>query len=102
MHACWLIQTAVTYMYSICLCLRKRKKEKKVYAVRRYNGSFCTQKHPRDSALCYDLHCMECRDKIILLNKTTEIINFWQDSEVKKTVEEARAAFPDCMFSGSD
>ena len=45
---------------------------------------------------------MECRDKIILLNKTTEIINFWQDSEVKKTVEEARAAFPDCMFSGSD
>ena len=45
---------------------------------------------------------MEYRDKIILLNKTTEIINFWQDSEVKKTVEEARTAFPDCMFSGSD
>ena len=43
-----------------------------------------------------------CRDKIILLNKTTEIINFWQDSETKKTVEEARAAFPDCMFQGSD
>ncbi|DBA93085.1 TPA: hypothetical protein ACH3X2_003408 [Trebouxia sp. C0005] len=42
------------------------------------------------------------RDKIILLNKTTEIINFWQDSETKKTVEEARAAFPDCMFQGSD
>lgn len=42
------------------------------------------------------------RDKIILLNKTTEIINFWQDSEVKKTVDEARTQFPDCMFQGSD
>lgn len=43
-----------------------------------------------------------CRDKIILLNKTTEIINFWQDSEVKKTVAEAKEAFPDCTFQGSD
>ena len=43
-----------------------------------------------------------CRDKIILLNKTTEIINFWQDSEKKKSVAEAKAAFPDCMFQGSD
>lgn len=42
------------------------------------------------------------RDKIILLNKTTEIINFWQDSEKKKTIAEAKEAFPDCMFQGSD
>lgn len=42
-----------------------------------------------------------CRDKIILLNQATEIINFWQDNEPKKTVEEARAAFPDCTFQGA-
>jgi len=40
------------------------------------------------------------RDKIILLNKATEIINFWQDNEPKKTVDEAREAFPDCTFQG--
>ena len=42
----------------------------------------------------------DCRDKIILLNKATEIINFWQDNEPKKTVDEAREAFPDCTFQG--
>ena len=48
------------------------------------------------------LQMLECRDKIILLNKTTEIINFWQDSEKKKTIAEAKEAFPECMFQGSD
>lgn len=41
------------------------------------------------------------RDKIILLNKATEIINFWQDNEPRKTVQEAREAFPDCTFQGT-
>jgi len=41
------------------------------------------------------------RDKILLLNKTTEIINFWQDGDKKKTLTEAQEAFPDCTFQGS-
>ncbi|KAG2435270.1 hypothetical protein HXX76_007348 [Chlamydomonas incerta] len=39
------------------------------------------------------------RDRIILLNRLTQLINFWQDEEVKRTVEEARAEFPDCAFA---
>ncbi|KAG2494069.1 hypothetical protein HYH03_007712 [Edaphochlamys debaryana] len=39
------------------------------------------------------------RDRIILLNRLTQLINFWQDEEVKHTVEEARAEFPDCAFA---
>lgn len=38
-------------------------------------------------------------DRIILLNRLTQLINFWQDEEVKHTVEEARAEFPDCAFA---
>lgn len=36
---------------------------------------------------------------MILLNRLTEVINFWQDEQAKHTVEEARAAFPDVAFS---
>ncbi|GLC33607.1 hypothetical protein PLESTB_000094800 [Pleodorina starrii] len=39
------------------------------------------------------------RDRIILLNRLTQLINFWQDEEIKHTVEEARAEFPDCAFA---
>ncbi|GIL53154.1 hypothetical protein Vafri_8830 [Volvox africanus] len=39
------------------------------------------------------------RDRIILLNRLTQLINFWQDEEVKHTVEEARTEFPDCAFA---
>jgi len=42
------------------------------------------------------------RDKVILLNRTTEVINFWQqDSETKPTLEEVKAEFPDCAFMGT-
>lgn len=41
------------------------------------------------------------RDKVVLLNRLTQIINFWQDEAVKHTMEEARANFPDCSFSGA-
>ncbi len=44
---------------------------------------------------------LSCRDKVLLLNKTTEVINFWQDEEKKHSLEEARAAFPDCKFQGA-
>ena len=42
-----------------------------------------------------------CRDKVLLLNKTTEVINFWQDEEKKHSLEEAQAQFPDCKFQGA-
>ena len=41
------------------------------------------------------------RDRVVLLNRTTEVINFWQDDAAKHGVEEARAKFPDCMFASS-
>lgn len=41
------------------------------------------------------------RDKVLLLNKTTEVINFWQDEEKKHSLEEAQAQFPDCKFQGA-
>jgi|AntDeeMinimDraft_4_1070355.scaffolds.fasta_scaffold127561_1 30S ribosomal protein 3 len=39
------------------------------------------------------------RDNVTLLNRVTEVINYWQDGEVKHSIEEARALFPDCQFS---
>lgn len=39
------------------------------------------------------------RDRIILLNRLTQLINFWQDEEVKHSVDEARSEFPDCAFA---
>ena len=42
-----------------------------------------------------------CRDRVLLLNKTTEVINFWQDEGTKHTAEEARTKFSDCHFEGS-
>ena len=44
--------------------------------------------------------CM-CRDKVLLLNKTTEVINYWQDEEKKHSLEEAQAHFPECRFQGA-
>lgn len=41
------------------------------------------------------------RERVLLLNKTTEVINFWQDEGEKHTVEEARQKFDDCHFEGS-
>ncbi|GFR49440.1 hypothetical protein Agub_g11498 [Astrephomene gubernaculifera] len=41
------------------------------------------------------------RDRIILLNRLTQLINFWQDEEVKHSLEEARAEFPDCYFAAA-
>mmetsp|Transcript_5259 Transcript_5259/g.11525 ORF Transcript_5259/g.11525 Transcript_5259/m.11525 type:complete len:320 (-) Transcript_5259:430-1389(-) len=41
------------------------------------------------------------RDKVILLNRLTEVINFWQDEKTKHTAEEARSAFPDCAFTSA-
>jgi len=40
-----------------------------------------------------------CRDTVLLLNRLTEVINFWQDGDTKHSIEEARAYFPDCVFA---
>ncbi|MEW5297797.1 MAG: hypothetical protein WDW38_006981 [Sanguina aurantia] len=39
------------------------------------------------------------RDKVVLLNRLTQLINYWQEQEVKHTIEEARNVFPDCTFA---
>jgi 30S ribosomal protein 3 len=41
------------------------------------------------------------RDRILLLNKTTQVINFWQTPEKKPALDEVRQAFPDCHFQGA-
>lgn len=42
------------------------------------------------------------RDKVILLNRTTEVINTWQvEGDVRPSLEAVRADFPDCSFMGT-
>jgi len=40
------------------------------------------------------------RERIMLMNRTTEVINFWQEEETRHTLEEAREKFPECVFMG--
>jgi hypothetical protein len=42
-----------------------------------------------------------CRDSVLLLNRLTDVINFWQkpDQSQVPSVQEARARFPDCDFA---
>ncbi|KAL4430565.1 hypothetical protein ABPG77_005805 [Micractinium sp. CCAP 211/92] len=40
------------------------------------------------------------REKVLLLNQCTEVINYWQD-ENKHSLDQAREKFPNCKFSGS-
>ena len=41
-----------------------------------------------------------CSDRVALLNKCTEVINFWQDEETKHSIAEAQTKFNDCEFVG--
>ena len=42
------------------------------------------------------------RDKVILLNRTTEVINTWQvEGENRPSLEVVKAEFPDCSFMGT-
>ena len=38
---------------------------------------------------------------MLLLNLTTDIINFWQDETTKHTMEEAQTKYPQVMFQGN-
>lgn len=40
------------------------------------------------------------REKVLMLNRCTEVINFWQD-ENKHSINEARTKFADCKFQGN-
>nr|QCI05047.1 Plastid-specific 30S ribosomal protein 3 [Callithamnion tetricum] len=40
--------------------------------------------------------------KVDLLNKTTEIINFWQDKGTNKSIKQAQQNFPEFIFAGSN
>nr|YP_009399203.1 Plastid-specifi c 30S ribosomal protein 3 [Taenioma perpusillum]ARW68600.1 Plastid-specifi c 30S ribosomal protein 3 [Taenioma perpusillum] len=39
-------------------------------------------------------------EKIYLLNKTTEIINFWQEKEKKQSLKQVQERFPQFTFIG--
>lgn len=39
-------------------------------------------------------------DKIYLLNQVTSIINYWQENNKKKSIEQATKKFPEFIFCG--
>nr|YP_010338734.1 putative ribosomal protein 3 [Glaucosphaera vacuolata]UNJ18684.1 putative ribosomal protein 3 [Glaucosphaera vacuolata] len=42
------------------------------------------------------------RDKIELLNKTTEVINYWQEEGKQHSLSKAQIQFPNFIFAGSN
>nr|YP_009297160.1 putative ribosomal protein 3 [Porphyridium sordidum]AOM66503.1 putative ribosomal protein 3 [Porphyridium sordidum] len=45
---------------------------------------------------------IEERDKVVLLNKATEIINYWQEEGRKYPLSQVQAKFTDCIFAGTN
>ena len=42
------------------------------------------------------------KDKVTLLNKATEIINYWQEDGRKESIGKVQSKFPDLIFAGTN
>ncbi|NES80568.1 MAG: 30S ribosomal protein PSRP-3 [Moorea sp. SIO2B7] len=47
-------------------------------------------------------HWISESDRIEVLNKATEVINFWQEHGKKTPMVDAQAQFPEVIFSGTN
>lgn len=44
---------------------------------------------------------VDSRNRVLLMNQATDIINFWQEEDRKTTIEDARARYPNVFFQGN-